>query len=134
MYTIFKQFEITNKICSTSVQNVLFLCYTRGQVRHIFELKRVSFVYKHKRGYLEVRTSLKASDMDQAYGAGYLEGALTANFIYSHWYNTARRYCTDQPDVCKNLTDFMAINKNWIKSQLQNDSDPYLVSSMRRIL
>lgn len=63
--------------------------------------------------------------MDQAYGAGYLEGALTADLIYSHWYNTVRGYCTDRPDICKNLTDFLTTNTNWIKSQSQNDPDAY---------
>lgn len=53
-----------------------------------------------------------------------MEGVLTADLIYSYWYNTARGYCSDRPDVCKNLTDYMTMNKNWITSN-QNVSDPY---------
>lgn len=74
--------------------------------------------------YLEIRTSQKAKDEDQAYGAGYLEGTLTADLIYSYWFNTAKGYCTDRPNVCEQLKDYMTTNKNWIKSKL-NESDPY---------
>lgn len=73
---------------------------------------------------MEIRTSAKAKDDDQAYGAGYLEGVLTADLIYSYWYNTARGYCLDRPKVCKNLKNYMTTNKNWIMSNI-NVSDPY---------
>lgn len=77
-------------------------------------------------GYLEIRTSQKAKDADQAYGAGYLEGTLTADLIYDHWFNTVKGYCTDRPDICKNLTDYMTTNTNWIKSKSnESDDDPY---------
>lgn len=75
-------------------------------------------------GYLEIKTSKNVTDYDQAYGAGYLEGTLTADLIYSHWYNTVRGYCTDRQNVCKNLKDFMNTNTNWIKLK-SNESDPY---------
>jgi len=75
-------------------------------------------------GYLEIRTSQKARDEDQAYGAGYLEGTLTADLIYSYWFNTAKDYCSDQSEVCEQLKDYMTTNKDWIKSKL-NESDPY---------
>lgn len=74
--------------------------------------------------YLEIRTSQKAKDEDQAYGAGYLEGTLTADLIYSYWFNTAKGYCTDRPNVCQQLKDYMTTNKNWIISK-SNESDPY---------
>lgn len=75
-------------------------------------------------GYLEIRTSKNAEDADQAYGAGYLEGTLTADLIYSYWYNTVRSYCIGQENVCKSLTDFLNTNINWIKLK-SNESDPY---------
>ncbi|VVC38022.1 Hypothetical protein CINCED_3A023616 [Cinara cedri] len=68
-------------------------------------------------GYLEIRTMLLTKDVDQAYAAGFLEGVLTADLIYSHWYNSMKGYCTDRPNICKNLTDFMNTNKYWILSQ-----------------
>jgi len=74
--------------------------------------------------YLEIRTSQKAKDEDQAYGAGYLEGTLTADLIYSYWSNTAKGYCTDRPKICQQLKDYMTTNKNWIKSR-SDDSDSY---------
>jgi len=74
--------------------------------------------------YLEIRTSQKAKDEDQAYGAGYLEGTLTADLIYNYWFNTAKDYCTDRPNVCQQLKDYMTTNKNWIISKT-NESDPY---------
>lgn len=49
---------------------------------------------------------------------------MTADLIYSHWYNTAKGYCTDRPDVCEDLKEYMTTNKNWIESKL-NDFDPY---------
>ena len=41
-------------------------------------------------GVLNIRTSAKIGDVEQHYAAGYLEGALTAEHIYTTYLNTMK--------------------------------------------
>lgn len=74
---------------------------------------------------LEIRTSPKVKDVDQAYAAGFLEGVLTADLIYYHWHNTIKNNnCVKDPGVCPKLSKHIATNKQWMEASL-NASDPY---------
>ncbi|VVC38023.1 Phospholipase B-like [Cinara cedri] len=125
--------------CLTIPKNQTILAVKTTKNR--FTLQHKNYTVKHKEiligkakfidninstgwSYLEIRTIELARDIDQAYAAGFLEGSLTADLIYSHWYNTVRGYCIDRPTICKNLTDFLTTNKNWISSKF-NKYSPY---------
>ena len=60
----------------------------------------------------------------QAFAAGYLEGTLTAELIYMHWFNTMRGHCEgDKQKVCDKINDYLKTNNEWIQSRI-NDECP----------
>ncbi|XP_056274804.1 putative phospholipase B-like 2 [Pseudoliparis swirei] len=79
--------------------------------------------------FLEVTTSSRYNDSVQAYAAGAVEAALTAQLIYKHWMNTLLGYCGPfrAPSVyCKRLEAFIATNLKWVQEQMETQpSSPY---------
>lgn len=77
-------------------------------------------------GYLEIETNIKFDSQSQAYHAGYLEGFLTADLIYSRWHNTVRDWCKDDRENCEKIDAFIDKNSKWIREKLkENGNDPY---------
>ena len=71
-----------------------------------------------------VDATTNASEL--AFKAGYLEGRLTAKYIYMHFQNTYNGFCKDQTPLCKNLTAFIINNYDWaMLNTLAYPSDPY---------
>ncbi|CAF0754477.1 unnamed protein product [Brachionus calyciflorus] len=76
---------------------------------------------------LEIETNEQASDYDQAYAAGFLEGTLTKDFITLHLMNTVGDFCSDTTtSVCSRLIEFLTNNFEWLNEQiLKSPDDPY---------
>lgn len=76
---------------------------------------------------LEIETNEQASDFEQAFSAGLLEGKLTQNLISLHLINTVGDFCSeDDHQSCSKLIDFLTKNFEWINEQIeQNPNDPY---------
>lgn len=63
-------------------------------------------------------------DEIQAYAAGYLEGALTWQFIYWQWSNNIEAYCADKRVLCADIRHFLLINQQWVYSEaMKNKKD-----------
>ncbi|TNN43272.1 putative phospholipase B-like 2 [Liparis tanakae] len=79
--------------------------------------------------FLEVTTSSRYNDSVQAYAAGAVEAALTAQLIYKHWMNTLLGYCgpfRSPTAYCRRLEAFIAANLKWIQEQTEKQSSsPY---------
>lgn len=75
---------------------------------------------------LEIETNEQASDEDQAFGAGLLEGYLTKDLINLHLINTVGDFCEEQSKTCSDLVYFLTSNYKWIINQIsENKNDPY---------
>ena len=75
---------------------------------------------------LEIETNEEASDQDQAFGAGLLEGYLTKDLINLHLVNTVGDFCEADSTTCSELIQFLTTNWKWIKSEIvANKNDPY---------
>ncbi|XP_050520145.1 putative phospholipase B-like 2 [Daktulosphaira vitifoliae] len=108
---------------SISIQPKLYIAKPNetiaGRAKYIHSINETGW------SFLEIRTSPKAKDPDQAYAAGFLEGVLTADLIYYHWRNNMKdNNCVKDPQMCPKLTEHITNNKEWIESSL-NASDPY---------
>ena len=68
------------------------------------------------------------SDKETAHLAGKLEANLTASLMEMQWKNTMGTYCTDDPDLCEKMIDFVLENSMYIRAE-ENDSDPLQWSS-----
>eukprot|EP00095_Tigriopus_kingsejongensis_P006305 maker-scaffold61_size441589-snap-gene-0.13 protein:Tk06305 transcript:maker-scaffold61_size441589-snap-gene-0.13-mRNA-1 annotation:"hypothetical protein DAPPUDRAFT_213420" len=77
--------------------------------------------------YLEVETDPKFPDKIQAFGAGYLEGYLSAEQIYQYWWNTVQGYCEGKEEMCTKVTEYLNNNTAWIRGQIadKRSDDPY---------
>jgi len=63
--------------------------------------------------FLQITTSASCPDRDQAYAAGYVEGALSWEMTWDHWQNTkAALSASDE------LPDFLAANDNYVNEQV----------------
>jgi hypothetical protein len=73
-----------------------------------------------------LETSGVYEDSIQAYGAGYLEGFVTADIIYSSWYNSIMNsYNGKFPD---DVNDWFSANNAWVEGQIvksENRADAY---------
>lgn len=75
---------------------------------------------------LEIETNEQASDKDQAFGAGLLEGYLSKDLINLHLINTVGDFCEETSETCSDLSNFLIANYRWIQSQIAaNKDDPY---------
>ena len=75
---------------------------------------------------LEIETNEQMNDFDQAYAAGYLEGATTRDLISLHLQNTIGNFCDDSSTTCSKLIDFLQTNFKWLYKQInQHTDDPY---------
>ena len=78
--------------------------------------------------FLQVSTPESRVIIDTATSraAGILEGYLTADLISMQWQNTLASYCSDEPDFCFQLGQFVGENLSWMKFQItSNPKDAY---------
>ncbi|XP_037339386.1 putative phospholipase B-like 2 [Pungitius pungitius] len=79
--------------------------------------------------FLEITTSSQYNDSIQAYAAGAVEAAVTAQLIYKHWMNTLLNYCgpfSSASSYCARLKAFLITNLQWVQEQVQKQSSsPY---------
>ena len=55
-----------------------------------------------------------------------LEGSVTAHLIDMQWQNTLADYCTEDPDFCFTLGQFLGENLSWMRYQIKNNpADAY---------
>ncbi|XP_029165623.1 putative phospholipase B-like lamina ancestor [Nylanderia fulva] len=76
---------------------------------------------------IEIETSSKYPDSVQAYAAGLLEGSLTWQLIYHHWYNTINVVCEKKTFECSKLMEFFRKNTVIIRerAELLAARDPF---------
>lgn len=75
---------------------------------------------------LDVVTNSKERDDVQAYGAGYIEGALTQLTTYQAW--KAFNETTELTVPASVLTGFIQTQNNWIRTQVKSNlNDPYWI-------
>lgn len=75
--------------------------------------------------FLNVKSNVKNSDYDQMYGAGFLEGALTADLIYNYYQNI---YIIEYNNSAlpASVLNWMEQNQQFMAQQIkQNPTDPY---------
>ncbi|KAM8886200.1 putative phospholipase B-like 2 isoform 1-T1 [Spinachia spinachia] len=79
--------------------------------------------------FLEITTSSRFNDSIQAYAAGAVEAAVTAQLIYKHWMNTLLNYCgpfSSASSYCDRLKAFLTTNLQWVQEQIhKQSSSPY---------
>ena len=76
-------------------------------------------------GELNIRTSGEATDVQQHYAAGFLEGALTAEHIYTTYLNTVQ-FTFHGRAVPASVTAFMAAQDQWARAQVNaTAADPF---------
>lgn len=73
-----------------------------------------------------METINKYSREIQAYSAGYLEGVITKQQIYYHYYNTIEEYCKGHESYCQRLFNYLNKNLNWISNQIKLTSNDNL--------
>ncbi|XP_022188916.2 putative phospholipase B-like 2 [Nilaparvata lugens] len=71
-------------------------------------------------GNLEIETNAFYSAETQAFHAGYLEGKLTRNLIYSHWFNVVGPFCKSHN--CSLIKGFLRENRLWTTWNSSRDS------------
>jgi len=82
---------------------------------------------------LSITTNSQASDDDQAFAAGYIEGALTNELIYSSWMTTLEYFYKGSFD--ENVAAWVQKNNVWVKTQiaacanLERSTDIYEVNN-----
>ncbi|XP_069670595.1 putative phospholipase B-like 2 [Periplaneta americana] len=67
------------------------------------------------------------SDTLSAYYVGVIEGSLTHDTMYQHWYNTLNGYCDNKAELCQKVQHHLDTNVKWMKEMIANHSntDPY---------
>ncbi|XP_064392247.1 putative phospholipase B-like 2 [Halichondria panicea] len=65
----------------------------------------------------------KMLDQEVAYVAGLMEGNLTGPLMLMQWKNTMANYCTDNPELCSKIDDFIVKNNDF--TQKLDSDDPY---------
>lgn len=82
-------------------------------------------IEKNGWSWLEINTNASFSDHEQAYGAGYLEGKLTAQRIYEYSHNTGIVF-SEGP---RQLQEYVNKNLAWMKEMIaKHPSDLYWIS------
>ncbi|XP_011268214.1 putative phospholipase B-like lamina ancestor [Camponotus floridanus] len=76
---------------------------------------------------IEIETSSKYPDDVQAYAAGLLEGSLTWQLIYHHWYNTVNTVCEKWAAECWELMNFFRENTAIVRKRAEHlaATDPF---------
>ena len=74
-------------------------------------------------GTLRVRTHSNATSTQQAFAAGVLEGRLTHLRIYQYYTNYLRNTYGGTAAPCPALQNFMARQRNWLRSQASASGD-----------
>jgi hypothetical protein len=85
-------------------------------------------VANHPSGFsvLKIETNPSASDHDQYYAAGFLEGVLTAEGIYYQYTNLVSTMSVLANGVPANLTNFLTAQYAWTRAQAKsNPTDPF---------
>ncbi|KRY79345.1 putative phospholipase B-like 2, partial [Trichinella pseudospiralis] len=78
--------------------------------------------------FLEIETRKYASNEQQAYAAGVLEGKLTQSLILKHWKNTIAGYCYTAGPYCDALYAYLDENLKFMRRQIGlYPSDPFWV-------
>ncbi|KAK7862396.1 hypothetical protein R5R35_004171 [Gryllus longicercus] len=77
--------------------------------------------------FFEVQTNSDSPDWYQAFAAGVLEGSLSWQLIYWHWFNTVRFTCEGREQFCDDVRAFVKENWEWTAeiSKQQEDKDPF---------
>ncbi|XP_046686333.1 putative phospholipase B-like 2 [Homalodisca vitripennis] len=75
----------------------------------------------------DLETNPEVDDNEQAFLAGYLEGAETHEAIYDHYFNTVRSTCDDKTELCQRINHYLDTNIEWIKGMVEQHAanDPY---------
>ncbi|XP_075225596.1 phospholipase B-like protein D isoform X2 [Lycorma delicatula] len=109
-----KVHEISNSVNFTTEQNWIAKCIYRNDINN------TGFAY------IEIKTNSNASDTEQAFHAGYLEGNVTSDLIYSQWYNTVNDFRTTMnKSVVEKVNTFLKNNSKWITQQFHYTNDSY---------
>jgi len=79
---------------------------------------------------ISVRTSGVGSDLDQAYGAGFVEGALTSSRIHQHWLNfhsATFLSSSDNATLYETAVAFVSSNDQFVVDQIKKkgNNSPY---------
>ncbi|KAK7862395.1 hypothetical protein R5R35_004170 [Gryllus longicercus] len=77
--------------------------------------------------FLELQSNGQATDEDQVYAAGVLEGYVTSELIYEHWFNTMKGFCDGREKTCRRIQKYLDKNNQWIKANIDSKEkkDPY---------
>jgi hypothetical protein len=77
-------------------------------------------------GQLYIETNRAMSNNDQTFGAGYVEGSLTAERIWQHYQNMLCQVDCDG-NIPQDLRDFFSAQDAWVRTQVQTlgATDPY---------
>eukprot|EP00049_Salpingoeca_infusionum_P011479 m.199418 g.199418 ORF g.199418 m.199418 type:complete len:533 (-) comp14943_c0_seq1:2649-4247(-) len=79
-------------------------------------------------GVLQIETNPLASDQDQYYAAGYLEGVLTASEIYDQHHNLLAVFSSLANGPNQNMTSFLKTQTAWVDANVKNNTqDPFWV-------
>ena len=76
---------------------------------------------------MEIETSPDYDDHVQAYAAGLVEGSLTWQLIYHHWYNTVRAACPPKSTLCAKMRKHLRENTDNTRKLARRlrDEDPF---------
>lgn len=77
--------------------------------------------------FLDIESNQDSPDWHQAFAAGALEGGLSWQLIYWHWYNTVRFSCDGRENFCSNVRSFLQENWEWMShtAKEQESIDPF---------
>eukprot|EP00825_Cyclidium_porcatum_P014858 TRINITY_DN1812_c0_g1_i3.p1 TRINITY_DN1812_c0_g1~~TRINITY_DN1812_c0_g1_i3.p1 ORF type:complete len:321 (-),score=52.69 TRINITY_DN1812_c0_g1_i3:886-1824(-) len=104
-------------IYTSAHKNNLLSVYEPAIMNYINESQHISHF-----ATLQIITNPNYNDTDQAYYAGYLEGYGTAEGLYNLYVNEICLFnCSGTPP--QNLTDFLNEQENWVKAQIQNNTN-----------
>ncbi|XP_043861009.1 putative phospholipase B-like 2 [Dromiciops gliroides] len=76
--------------------------------------------------FLDLATNGQYSDALQAYAAGVVEAAVSAELIYMHWMNTVVDYCGPfkyETVYCEKLKNYIELNLAWMQKQIASGKD-----------
>ncbi|XP_023326751.1 putative phospholipase B-like 2 isoform X2 [Eurytemora carolleeae] len=72
--------------------------------------------------FLDISTSQKFTDKKQAFGAGFLEGALTSELLYMYYQNTIVGRCDGKEQLCASIDKWLDESLKWIESKIKQSS------------
>ena len=80
---------------------------------------------------LKIETNPSASDHDQYFAAGFLEGFLTNKGIYDQYINVASSMSSLNNGIPEPLLEFLAAQFNWTRSQVAANQDDVFWQQVR---